>query len=406
MGRAETTSKNFADRTPRAPSRAGQARASTAGVMIHANIEGESDFAPETRALALRLAAHPFPTQIVPVKAQQAQLSSFRPSTASRDLQRLTHDHLDLADSVLYQSGAPTGWNLDFYGRCRVGRAAFGTDRIPDGWAERCDALDEVWVPSEFHRETFAASGVERSKIRVIPRAFNTQIFCPGRSPLRLPSVPARSFQFLAIADGMLASGIDILVRAFVEEFAPDDDVALMLHCPPVRGGDRYIDFEAEVIALIETDLGKDLEDIPTIALVMGSLSEEDRSGLFAASHAFVHPARADATGQHCLEALACQLPVIATDWGPLNDFLTNQNSFPLATNGVVASEPEEDELVAGHRWAEPNLDHLRALMREVFANAKEGARRAEHGRREVVERFEWNAVLPEWIRNFERLLD
>jgi glycosyltransferase involved in cell wall biosynthesis len=406
MGSSTTKPENLADRGPNISPPATKARNSAAGVMIYANFEGESDFAAESRALALRLAAHPFPTQIVPVKSQQAQLFGLRPSSTSRDMERLASDRLDLAESVLYQPGAPTNWNLDFYGRCRVGRAAFGTDRIPDGWAERCNALDELWLPSEFHRETFAASGVERNKIRVIPQALDTQLFCPGRSPLQLPSVPARSFQFLAIADGMLASGIDILIRAFIEEFEPDDDVALMLHCPPKRCDDFYVDFEAEVIALIETELGKALEDVPMIALVMGSLSEEDRAGLFAASHAFVQSSRADATGQHCLEALACQLPVIATDWGPLNEFLTDRNSFPLTTNGVVTAAPDEDELVAGHRWAEPNRDHLRCQMRGVFTHVKEAARRAEEGRRQVVERFEWNAVLPEWIRNFERLLD
>jgi glycosyltransferase involved in cell wall biosynthesis len=318
----------------------------------------------------------------------------------------LLHERLELAESVLYQSGAPTPWNLDFYGRCRVGRAAFGTDRIPDGWCERCNALDELWLPSEFHRETFAASGVDRSKIRIIPHAFDAQIFYPSRSPLRLSSVPTQSFQFLAIADGWLASGIDILLRAFLEEFAPDEDVALVLHCPPKRCGGSYIDFESEVIALIESELGRNLEDVPTIAILTGSISDEDRAGFFAGTHAFVQAARADATGQHCIEALACQLPVIATDWGPLNDVLTDDNSFPLATNGVVATPPEEDALVAGHRWAEPNLDHLRHRMREVFASPKEALRRAERGRREVIARFEWSAVLPEWIRNFRRLLD
>src|ERR1700759_3577366 len=228
MGKPEITQPKDGHRVLCDPSRTGQARGSAAGVMIHANMEGRSDFAAETRAIALRLAAYPFPTQFVPVKAYPEQLSSSRPSATSRDLERLTHDHLDLADSVLYQSGDPIGWNLDFYGRYRVGRAAFGTDRIPDGWAERCNALDELWVPTEFHRELFTSSGVERSKIRVIRSALDTQIFCPARAALRLPSVPTRSFQFLAIADEMLASGIDILVRAFVEEFGAEDDVALM----------------------------------------------------------------------------------------------------------------------------------------------------------------------------------
>ena len=69
------------------------------------------------------------------------------------------------------------------------------------------------------------------------------------------------------------------------------------------------------------------------------------------------------------------------------------------------AAEPEEDELFAGHRWAEPNHDHLRQQMREVFRDSKESARRAERSRSDVLRQFDWTAVLPEWIRNFRRLL-
>ncbi|HEY2819787.1 MAG TPA: glycosyltransferase [Candidatus Acidoferrum sp.] len=405
MNDAMTNPDNSADTYADVRSAASRNR-SVAGVIMHANIEGESDFASENRALALRLYQHHFPIQIAPTGGQNPDMQGRNLRANRRDFQNLQHDRLDLAESVLYQSGNPTTWNLDFYGRCRIGRAAFGTDRITDGWAERCNALDELWLPSEFHRETFAASGVDRSKTRIIPHAFDTQMFHPGRSPLRLSSVPSRSFQFMAIADGWFASGIDILLRAFVEEFAPDEDVALVLYCPPERCGDSYIDFESEVISLIESELDRKLEDVPTIAILTGSISDEDRAGFFAASHAFVRPSRADATGQHCIEALACQLPVIATDWGSLHDLLTDENSFPLATNGVVLARPEEDELVAGHRWAEPNLDHLRHRLREVFTAPKEAARRAEQGRREVIDRFEWNAVLPEWMRNFRRLLD
>jgi glycosyltransferase involved in cell wall biosynthesis len=396
-----TTAADSADRRLTAP-----LDLSRAGVIVHANLEGESECAAENRALALRLLQHQFPIQVAPLQGQQLQ--SYSPSLRmlGRNLKLLLNDRLELAESVLYQSGAPTSWNLDFYGRCRVGRTAFGTDRIPDGWADRCNSLDELWLPSKFHAETFAASGVERSKIRVVPTAVDTEVFRPGRASAQLRSVPAKSFRFVAIADRWLASGIDILVRAFIQEFSPEEDVALVIHCPLARCGDSFVDFEAEVIALIEANLGKNLENVPNIALLMGSLSGEDRGGLFVACHAFVQPARGESTGRHCLEALACQLPIIATDWGPLNDFLTVQNSFTVTTDGLVPAQPEEDELFAGHRWAEPNVDHLRHQMREVFENSEEAALRAERGRREVIGRFEWNAVLPEWIRNFRRLLD
>jgi glycosyltransferase involved in cell wall biosynthesis len=400
MDGTTTISEVSADR-PQAAS-----RDCNAGVIMHADIEGETDFAAENRALALRLLRHQFPIQIAPLSGQQLQSHSPNLRTLGRHLKELLYDRLDLAESVLYQSGAPASWNLDFYGCCRVGRAAFGTDRIPDGWAERCNSVDELWVPSEFHRETFAASGVERGKIRVIPFAVDSEVICPRRPSAQLPSVPEKSFRFVAVADGWFASGIDTLVRAFIEEFSPNEDVALVIHCPPKRCGDSFVDFEAELIAFVETKLGQGLEDIPTIALLVGSLSDDDRAARFAASHAFVQPARAEATGRHCLEALACQLSVIATDWGPLSDFLTEQNSFPVITNGLVAAEPEENELFAGHRWADPNFDHLKKQMRDVFQNSAEAARRAEQGRRDVIRRFEWNAVLPEWIQNFHRLLD
>lgn len=101
-----------------------------------------------------------------------------------RALERLTLQRLDPARSVLYHAGTPTSWNLDFYGRSRVGRTAFGTDRIPDGWAERCNALDEIWVPNEFNRETFTASGVDAQKVRVLRTGVDTQRFRPGSQPL------------------------------------------------------------------------------------------------------------------------------------------------------------------------------------------------------------------------------
>jgi glycosyltransferase involved in cell wall biosynthesis len=400
MSGTTTVPESSADRRDTAPP------ARNAGVVVHANMEGESEFAAENRSLARRLIERQFPIQIAPLGGQRLQVHTPGLRTLGRYLKELLCDRLSLAESVLYQAGAPTSWNLDFYGRWRVGRAAFGTDRIPDGWTERCNAVDELWLPGDFHRETFAASGVERSKIRVIPCAVDSEAFCPHRPSLQFPSVPAKSFRFLAVADSWIASGIDILVRAFIEEFSPDEDVALVIHCPSKGGGDSFTDFEAELIAFVETTLGQRLETIPTIALLVGSLSDHDRGGIFAASHAFVQPARAEATGRHCLEALACQLPVIATNWGPLNDFLTEQNSFPLASDDLLPVQPEEDELLAGHRWADPNGDHLRQRMREVFGDPREASRRAEQGRRDVINRFEWNVVLPEWIRNFHRLLD
>lgn len=48
--------------------------------------------------------------------------------------------------------------------------------------------MHEVWVPTEFHRRTFAASGVRPSKLHVVPEPVDAAAFDPARhAPLPLP---------------------------------------------------------------------------------------------------------------------------------------------------------------------------------------------------------------------------
>lgn len=45
-----------------------------------------------------------------------------------------------------------------------VGRTMFETDRLSPERERRCNAMDEIWVPTEFHRQVFADSGVKANK--------------------------------------------------------------------------------------------------------------------------------------------------------------------------------------------------------------------------------------------------
>lgn len=64
----------------------------------------------------------------------------------------------------------------------------FETDLIPQSFVKACNAMDEIWVPSEFSRRSFAASGVDPSKLRVVAEGINTTWFDPSRyQPIELP---------------------------------------------------------------------------------------------------------------------------------------------------------------------------------------------------------------------------
>src|SRR3954449_12049971 len=48
---------------------------------------------------------------------------------------------------------------------CTIGE----TDRIPADWAAGCNLADEIWLPTTFNLLTFARSGVDVAKMRLVP---------------------------------------------------------------------------------------------------------------------------------------------------------------------------------------------------------------------------------------------
>jgi glycosyltransferase involved in cell wall biosynthesis len=370
-----------------------------AGVLFQASVYGHNSDAEESRAEALGLAQGGMPLRLVPLDATEDSQRQL-PRVTRAALDKLGGQRIDLTHSVLYQAGTPTTWNLDFYGRCRIGRTAFGTDRIPDGWSRRCNAMDEVWVPSEFNRETFAAAGVYADKLRVMRSGVDSQRFRPGFLPLTIPH--ARGFNFLSVTNLLPGSGTDTLLSAYLNEFRLDDDVALILK---ISEQDSNLEPMAQLAFFIERKLGLKLEKTPPIIVLDNELSYSDYPRLYASAQAFVLPVRGEVCDRPILEALSSGLPVIATRWGGQLDFLNDSNSFLIGLDGLVPAT-FESELIAGHFWAEPSVQHLRELMREAFSRSDAVRQRADRGRQDVTDRLDWSAVIPEWLKAFRELLE
>lgn len=61
--------------------------------------------------------------------------------------------------------------------------------------------------------------------------------------------------------------------------------------------------------------------------------------------------------------------PVITTFWSGPTAYLTEDNGYPLRIDGLVPLP--EDSPFKGHKWAQPSVTHLSALMRHVVTNPK-----------------------------------
>ena len=278
------------------------------------------------------------------------------------------------------------------HARANVGRTMFETDRLPDGWAQACNRMDAIWVPGAFNVETFAAAGVERDKLRVVPGAIDLAPYDPTCAPLRIDG--ARGFNFLSVFDWTLRKGWDVLIRAFVEEFDQDEDVSLILktHSSLGYSTEQMLDF---LVDYVTHALGRDPNRIPDVVLQNANVPDARMPNLYRAADCYVMPSRGEGWGRPYMEAMAMGLPVIAAGWSGQTAFLDATNSYVLDYEIVDVPEPawRETPTYQGHRWAEPSCAHLRHLLRRAFEDRDEGKQLGQQARAHLEAHFTYAPV-------------
>ncbi len=271
--------------------------------------------------------------------------------------------------------------------RRRVARTMCETIGLPPRWAELCNHMDRVWVPSRFNLETFADAGVQREKLRVVPDGVDTQRFRPGLDPL--PIAGRRGFNFLSVFDWNRRKGWDVLLRAFLTEFQPDEDVALILKVSVYSAPGN--DIRAQMRAFITDDLRLDPAHLPPVLLVDGFMPDCEVPRLYTAADAFVLPSRGEGWGFPYCEAMATGLPTIGTGWGGNRMFMNSENAYLIGIEAIGPIHGNDHPMYGtGQQWAQPSTDHLRFLLRHVFTHRDEARNKGAQARQDMVDHWQW----------------
>jgi glycosyltransferase involved in cell wall biosynthesis len=258
----------------------------------------------------------------------------------------------------------------------KAGFTMLEVDGLPAEWVKACNRMDEIWVPSTWGADVFRASGVRRP-VRVMPLGFDPARFRPG-----LPARKVRGrFTFLSVFEWGERKAPEILLRAWAAAFDEDDPVLLLLR---VNNFDGSVDVAAQIAALSLPD-----RTAPVALLHNQQIPSAELGSLYCSADCFILASRGEGWGMPVLEAMACGLPVIATGWGGTTEFFNDQVGYPLAVRRLVLAEAK-CPYYAGHRWAEPDQDHLAELFRYVFANQEEASRRGRFAAEAALSRWTW----------------
>ncbi|HEX4228023.1 MAG TPA: glycosyltransferase [Bryobacteraceae bacterium] len=276
------------------------------------------------------------------------------------------------------------------FGRYKIGFTMLETDRIPAEWVRQANLMDEVWVPSSFNARTFLDSGVSRP-IYVIPLGVDPDYFNAGI--LRYPLTGV--YTFLSIFEWGERKMPELLLRAFNDEFRSDEAVALICK---TNNEDLRVDVRAAI-----ANLGLE----PTGGRIHFSLNQViptyQLGSLYRSADCFVLATRGEGWGLPVIEAMACGLPVIATNWSAHCDFMNEGNAYPLEVERLVPAEAR-CPYYAGFNWAEPSYVHLRRLMRHVFENQAEARARGEKASHDVIRNWTWNHAAQKIVDRVDRI--
>jgi glycosyltransferase involved in cell wall biosynthesis len=192
----------------------------------------------------------------------------------------------------------------------------------------------------------------------------------------------SRPFRFLCVGKWEQRKGIEDLINAFCDCFTPDEPVELLLHCfnPYLPG----FDLEAHV-----------RRSVPANAPAMVASHPTDQAGmirLYNSCDAFVLPTRGEGWGLPITEAMACELPVIVTEYSAPLEYLNQSCAYLIPVEKLVpADDPYFFPAHGLGQWALPDFQSLRQLLRHVFENRAEARAKGRQARAEVCRQWTWD---------------
>jgi tetratricopeptide (TPR) repeat protein len=271
---------------------------------------------------------------------------------------------------------------------------------LPADWVEGiARSVDEVWAYSNYVKDVYLRSGVDPSKVQTIPLGVNPELFnAMPNAQCSMSNAPVSDighcFKFLFIGGSIPRKGFDVLLQAYTEEFSADEEVCLVIK-DFFYGGQG-----AEVVKAAQQR-----PNAPRIVYWYGNTPANQLGSLYKACDAYVQPFRGEGMGLPILEAMACGLPVIVTDYGPTKDYCSAETAYLVAAREVEIP-PEvwgnQFKTVQPPMWAEPDKDALRAQMRHVFSERDAAKQKGQRASQHILSHYTWKRTATQMVERFK----
>jgi glycosyltransferase involved in cell wall biosynthesis len=236
--------------------------------------------------------------------------------------------------------------------------------------------LSEVWAPSAFVQDAVS----KKSPVPVVRMPHAIRFSTSSDADRRRFNLPEDRFLFLMMYDfSSLQERKNPAgaLKAFDLAFKRDNAKATLV--VKTQNANHHPQDLAE--------LRQRLSGRTDVVWINETLSRQSVYDLYAVCDAFVSLHRSEGWGLGPIEAMYLGKPVVATNWSGNVDFMRPDNSLPVDYR-LVKIERDVGPYLAGHMWADPDVEHAAWLMRRVMDDHEFRARISGAAMRTVREDF------------------
>lgn len=339
-----------------------------------------SGYANASRGYVLALMDHPdVEISISPVSFEEQRTSH---KTFEEKAKLFLDRKIDYKFNILHLT--PENYHI-FHNpsKYNIAYTVWETDRLPGEWVPMINKMDEVWVPSEWNKEVFKNSGIIKP-IVVVPHVIEK----PDTSTLKPFDLPCSedTFVFYSIFQWIERKNPLCLLKAFLTEFSASEKVCLALKSYRINTSLQEQDIIKNEIQLIKEKLR--LSNYPPIYFLGQLFPDEMISRLHMRGGCFILPHRGEGFSISHAEAMSHGKPAVGTNYSGNLDFMNQDNSYLIdyqltPTYGMIFGKYH-----GKMNWADPDITHLKQIMREVFENKDQAVQRGLVGQKTIQEKL------------------
>jgi autotransporter strand-loop-strand O-heptosyltransferase len=252
--------------------------------------------------------------------------------------------------------------------------------RQPDEFFKRLLEADQFWVPSHWQKQCTIEQGYPEDRVRVVPEGVDRNIFNPN--PVKNP-FDVGVFTFFLAGRWDYRKSTKEIIQAFSNEFMKGEPVQLVCSVDNKFATDDMKTTEERLEKYGFTDKRIIVKHFMEFDEYLASLKN---------CNAFVSCSRSEGWNLPLIEAIACGVPTICSNYGAQLDFAREISSMVDIKEHLPPKEiyfHDIDSLKDG-TWAEPDYEHLQSVMRDVYDNHIELRKNALFSSIITGEKFSW----------------